>query len=142
MELDKARSDYQKFSSKKFEIIEETWNAMFEIVKELKIFNKSSGGNYVDYLNESLEIIMKYMTVVRKNSLYFSDEISKLLSEYISLCSESTHYASEQIKSVTTEQEMKVKFTSISEEVYKKATKRDEVLTKIRDKFKKELRVE
>ena len=47
LELDKARYDYQRYSSKKFLIIEETWNAMFEIVKELKIFKENMIKNLI-----------------------------------------------------------------------------------------------
>ena len=58
-ELEQARSDYQMYSSRKFEIIEETWSAMFSISDELKPYNKNND-DYDQFLLESINIILKY----------------------------------------------------------------------------------
>ncbi len=140
-ELDKARTDYQRFSSKKFQIIEETWNAVFGIIKELKIINKlDKKEDYINNLESNLNIISDYLTLIRKNSLYFDDDISVLLSRYITACSEVTHSANEKIYNCKTDDDLKNQFGEIAKEIYIKAIQRDELLDEIKIKFRLEIR--
>lgn len=134
-ELEKLRNDYQRFSSKKFTIIEETWTAMHGIVDELTIYNPNHG-DYNDFLLKSLDTITKYHKIISKNSLYFDDDIQKLLIDYISTCSDVTHYASEGLKNNIGDNK---KMSEIFLEVGSKATERENILKEIKVKFKKEL---
>jgi hypothetical protein len=135
-ELEKARNDYQRFASKKFIIIEETWSAMNHIVDELKLYTPNSNQDYTSYLFEILTTMNKYSKVINKNSLYFSDEIQVLLNNYISACAGVTHFASEEWKNNTGDTD---KMNKILIEIFNKASEREEVLKKIKLEFKKEL---
>lgn len=134
-ELEKARNDYHRFSNKKFEIIEETWSAMISINGELKIYNPNEGG-YIKSLQENINILNKYLTIIKKNSLFFNDEIKELLLKYVSICSEVVTVANEKIKNVHNTQE---ELNNILPEIFKKSLEKEEVLDKIRIKFQKEL---
>lgn len=138
-ELEKARSDYNRYSGKKFEIIEETWSAMFNIIQELQIYNLNDG-DYLKFLQKTLNVVSNYLVLIRKNSLYFDDDLKKLFSDYVSLCSKVVSNASEEIKRAGNFDDKK-KVSEIMSGVYKTATERDVLLEKIRLKLRRELGV-
>src|SRR5680860_1855995 len=71
-QLDRLLSDYNRFSGKKFEIIQETWETLFTLVEDLKIYPKNPEMNSAR-LAEHVQIASKYLTIIKKNSLYFSN---------------------------------------------------------------------
>jgi hypothetical protein len=139
-ELEKARNDYNRYSSKKFEIIEETWSAMFKILKELKVYNFNEG-NYTKFLQNTLDVISEYLVLIRKNSLYFNDGLCKLLNDYVSLSSKVVSDASEKIKKLGNFDDNE-KVSKIFQEVYNTATERDKLLDDIKKQFRIELGVD
>lgn len=76
---------------------------------------------------------MKNLTVIKKNSLYFSDDISKLLHEYVNQCSEITHGLSQKMQNGDEID------NDVIEEVTRGAARRDIVLEQIKEKFKEEI---
>jgi len=135
-ELERVRNDYQRFASKKFIIIEEIWSSMNSIVDELTIYNPINSGDYQSYLFELMNKITKYSRIINKNSLYFNDEIQKLLNDYISVCVDVNHLTSEELRNNTGD------IKKIRESIIKivsKASEREEILKKIKVEFKKEL---
>jgi len=139
-ELEKAKDDYNRYSSKKFEIIEETWTAMFKIIKELKIYNLNDG-NYSNFLQDTLNVISEYLILIKKNSLYFDDDLCKLLNDYVSLSSKVVSDASEKIKREGSFDNKNI-VSDILQEVYNTATERDRLLDEIKKQFRKELGVD
>lgn len=137
-ELEKARSDYQRYSGRKFEIIEETWSAMFSISDELKPYNRNSD-DYSQYLLNLINIVSKYMTVINRNSLYFDDEIKDLLLRYISISSDIVGTASKMIKEA--EHKLEKEFPNIVSYILKNEAERTKLLEEIRIKFRQELSV-
>ena len=138
-ELEKAKNDYNRYSSKKFEIIEETWTAMFNILKELKIYNLNEG-DYIKFLQDTLNIISEYLILIKKNSLYFNDELCKSLNDYVSLSSKVVGDASEKIKKIDNF-DNKEKVLAIFQEVCNTAAERDKLLDSIKKQFRTELGV-
>lgn len=134
-ELERARNDYQRFASKKFMIIEETWLAMHSMVDEMPIYNLNDK-DYVKYLSETINVITKYCKVINRNSLFFSDAIQKLLNDYVSACSDVTYSASEELKGSSMKSEEIKKIIKI---IYKKSIEREDILKMIKLEFKKEL---
>ena len=118
-------------------IIEETWLAMHSIVDEMTIYNPSDK-NYGEYLSKTINLITKYCKVINRNSLFFSDEIQKLLNDYVSACSDVTYSASEELKSSSMQKD---EIKKIIENIYKKAIEREEILKMIKLEFKRELGV-
>jgi hypothetical protein len=133
-ELEKARNDYYRFSSKKFEIIEQTWSAIFDITEELKIYNKNED-NYSEYLKSSIQTINKYTKIIQKNSLYFNEEITKLLNSYILMSSELTANASKKIIELDTPNKFQEIINDISEASQKRELLRDDIKNKFKDEF-------
>lgn len=136
-ELESIRNDYQRFASKKFMIIEETWLAMHSIVDEMTIYNP----NHNNYLSEIINVVTRYCRVINRNSLFFSDEIQKLLNDYVSACSDVTYSISEELKNNIGNIDNKETVQKIIENIYKKANTREEILKKIKLEFKRELGV-
>lgn len=134
-ELERARNDYQRFASKKFMIIEETWMAMHRIVDEMPIYNPNNK-NYLEYLSETINVITKYCKVINRNSLFFNDTIQELLNSYVSACSDVTYSASKRLNDSSMESG---KIQEIMENTYKKSIEKEKILKKIKLEFKKEL---
>ena len=134
-ELEKARNDYQRFASRKFLIIEETWSAINNIVDELENC-KTNSNNPETYLHELLNSVRQYSKTISKNSLYFSDEIRTILNRYISICAEVYLVVEDELK----KQDFK-DLNKMLQKVYNKAIEREEILEEIRLKFKKELQI-
>jgi|GEM_PF-3541003 len=140
-ELEKARGDYHRFSNKKFEIIDQTWSAMLEIVDELKIYNKGDNDEeYKDFLIDLLGVITKYSKIIKKNSLFFDDNIRNLLNDYVSASLAAISGISEKVKNVSKSTEgWKKEWNNIFLEGQKKAMERENILNKIRIEFQREL---
>src|SRR6056297_3010706 len=132
-ELEKARNDYNRYSSKKFQIIEETWNAMFTITDELNAISFYEN-KYNEFLEQNISIILKYLQLIKKNSLYFNQDIEQLLNEFININSEIVAYAGEKAKENNPKE-----YTTIFREVQAKGIKREKKLEEIKIKFKREL---
>ncbi|MDD3939591.1 MAG: hypothetical protein PHF49_02970 [Patescibacteria group bacterium] len=133
-QLDRLLGDYNRFSGKKFEIIQETWEALFSLVEELKIYPKNPEMNSV-HLAEHVQIASKYLTIIKKNSLYFSNTTKELLEKYL--------FNHSLLISLTNQEINKAEdlpdFNKIMQDVEKGAKERDEILDEIKIEFRKEL---
>ena len=112
---------------------------MFKILKELKVYNLNEG-NYTKFLQNTLDVISEYLVLIRKNSLYFNDDLCKLLNDYVSLSSKVVSDASEKIKKIGNFNDNE-KVSEIFQEVYNTATERDKLLDDIKKQFRIELGV-
>ena len=133
-QLDRLLGDYNRFSGKKFGIIQETWEALFSLVEELKIYPKNPEMNSAR-LAEHVQIASKYLTVIKKNSLYFSNTTKELLEKYLFNHSLLISLTNQEINKA----EELPHFTKIMQDVEKGAKERDEILDEIKIEFRKEL---
>ncbi len=131
-ELEKIKDDYKRFSTKKFEIIEQTWSTVFEIKEKMKIYRNDDVGGYNYYLEEELKAMTRYFLVIQKNSLYFNGELVGLLNRYITLSSELVHGASAKVLDVSSESDIMQHIINTSQE-------REDLIEKIKNKLKDEL---
>jgi len=131
-ELEKVKDDYKRFSTKKFEIIEQTWSTVFEIKEKMKIYRNDDVGGYNSYLEEEIKAMTRYFLVIQKNSLYFNGELVGLLNRYITLSSELIHGASAKVLDVSSESDIMQHIINTSQE-------REDLIEKIKNKLKDEL---
>lgn len=133
-QLDRLLSDYNRFSGKKFEIIQETWESLFALMEDLKIYPKNQEMNDA-CLIEHIQIASKYLTIIKKNSLYFSDEIKELLEKYLFAHSSLIGLTNQEIN----KRDGLPDFVKIIQEVESGAKERDGILEEIKMKLRKEL---
>jgi hypothetical protein len=133
-QLDRLLSDYNRFSGKKFEIIQETWEALFTLVEDLKIYPKNPEMNSAR-LAEHVQIASKHLTIIKKNSLYFSNATKELLEKYL--------FAHSLLIGLTNQEINKAKelpdFAKIMKDVENGAKERDGILEEIKTELRKEL---
>lgn len=135
VELEKAKDDYRRFSTKKFEIVEATWSAMFDVVDELKLYNPNDG-DYRAHLLNRLSVVIQYLKLIKKNSLYFENETKELLDKYVFSASK---VASDISKKVKESKNLEQDFDAISNEAQTLGEERERLLNEVRNKFRGEL---
>lgn len=134
--LDRTLEDYNRFSGKRFGIINETWSAVFRLVEDLKIYKRDKS-DYPgdDYLLKDIQKSSEYLMLIEKNSLYFNDNIEKLLKNYLNEHSVLIGVANSQINKGN----LKENFDDIFKNIIEGAVNRDKIRSEIKSEFKKEL---